>query len=206
MSPEERAVHYDRWEKKRKPMIEQAELARKRNGLDIIRCDEDLHQRLRDEQPLGAAGLQNMVITADNTLIPTSSSTTADDDDSGYDGNYDYDSDTSQSPPRRRKCLVCHKRVWNDDYDGPVAAAVKKPSCTWNYQEAPHIQRQRRRLHQDAIQERHHQCPNGWCPNGCGGIGADILRCMWRRRLRSTIITTTMQISWMSPQSQLRGL
>ena len=78
-----------------------------------------------------------MIITADNTLIPTSSSITADDDDSGYDGNYDYDSDTSQSPPRRRKCLVCHKRIWNDDYDGPDAAAVKKRSCTWNYKEAP---------------------------------------------------------------------
>ena len=53
LSYDEREKHYQRWSTHRQPAIAAAEIARKRNGLDIVRNDDDLD---RGAKPFKAGG------------------------------------------------------------------------------------------------------------------------------------------------------
>ena len=58
MDQKARSEHWQRWVTKREPMIQQAEMARIRNGLQIKRCDDDLDRTI--DPPKLYAALKSM--------------------------------------------------------------------------------------------------------------------------------------------------
>ena len=68
----DRRKHHEEWVNKKQPMTDQAELDRSKNGIAILRKDEDLMAKLKDADPIReeAAALRGEVITADGRIIP----------------------------------------------------------------------------------------------------------------------------------------
>ena len=72
MSQSERQEHYKRWTTEREPAIKFAEAARKHNGIDTIRSDDDLHEQLFNQPPVDdspSSAKAGCFLRANNQLI-----------------------------------------------------------------------------------------------------------------------------------------
>ena len=128
LSYDERKKHYQRWSTHRQPAIAAAEIARKRNGMDIVRNDDDLD---RGAEPFKAGGIMlNSFINADNMLIEPRGDLATDTADNGYEApDFDtYVSDSDFEQALNMKCLVCRKNVWNNALKAHNIST--KPCCT----------------------------------------------------------------------------
>ena len=129
MSPEERKGHWQRWTTDRVPKIEAATTLRQRNGLAILRSDEDLQEQLHHDDPTDKHTKVGCVLTADNRLVasrafarkdaseaPPAAATIPRTTAMGPESD-ESESEEAESLVHDSRCLICHKVRWCEDYN-----------------------------------------------------------------------------------------